>query len=83
MNAHIWELDGCVNENGRRMKGSMNDLWLKILNCVWNGLSEATWFTETKQFTLDYVCMDGRAGGKLWVLVYLIEEKCYKVTMHK
>ena len=41
MNAHIWELDGCEDENGRRMKESMNDLGLQILNCVWNGLSEA------------------------------------------
>ena len=28
MNAHIWELDGCENENGRRMKESMTDLGL-------------------------------------------------------
>ena len=24
MNAHIWEVDGCENENGHRMKESMN-----------------------------------------------------------
>ena len=24
INAHIWELDGCENENGRRMKEIMN-----------------------------------------------------------
>ena len=24
MNAHIWELDGCENENCRRMKENMN-----------------------------------------------------------
>ena len=24
MNAHIWELDGCENENGRRMKENMD-----------------------------------------------------------
>ena len=23
MNAHIWEVDGCENQNGRRMKGCM------------------------------------------------------------
>ena len=28
MNAHIWELDGCENENGRRMKESMNEITL-------------------------------------------------------
>ena len=39
MNTHIWELDGCENENGRRMKESMNDLGIQILNCVWDGLS--------------------------------------------
>ena len=42
MNAHIWELDGCENENGRRMKESINEMVLQILNCVWDGLNEAT-----------------------------------------
>ena len=37
---------------------------LQILNCVWVGLSEATWFTEEEKFTLDYVCMDGRGLKK-------------------
>ena len=59
MNAHIWELDGCENENGRRMKENMNEIGLQILNCVWDGLNEATWYTEEKKFTLDNVCMDG------------------------
>ena len=36
MNAR-WKLDGCENENGRKMKESMNDLGLQILNCVWMG----------------------------------------------
>ena len=35
-NAHIWKLDGCENNNGRKMKESMNALG--ILNCVWDGL---------------------------------------------
>ena len=65
MNAHIWELDGCENENGRRMKESMNEMGLQILNCVWDGLNEATWYTEEKKFTLDYVCMDGRGLKKV------------------
>ena len=56
MNAHIWELDGCENENGRMMKESINGMGLQILNCVWDGLNEATWYTEEKKFTLDYVC---------------------------
>ena len=28
-------------------------------------MSEATWFTEEKQFTLDYVCIDGRGIRKV------------------
>ena len=54
MNAHIWELDGCENENGRRMKESYKEIGLQILNCVWDGLNEATWYTKEKKFTLDY-----------------------------
>ena len=65
MNAHIWELDGCENENGRRMKENMNEIGLQILNCVWDWLNEATWYTEDKNFTLDYVCMDGRGMKKV------------------
>ena len=61
MNAHIWELDGCENENG----GRMNEIGLHILNCVWDGLNEATWYTEEKKFTLDYGCMDGRGPKKV------------------
>ena len=65
MNAHIWDLDGCENENGRRMKENMNEIGLQILNCVWDGLNEATRFTEEKKFTLDYMCMDGRGMKKV------------------
>ena len=65
MNAHIWELDGCENENGWRMKESMNEMGLQILNCVWDGLNEATWYTDEKKFTLGYVCMDGRGMKKV------------------
>ena len=38
---------------------------LQILNCVWDELNEATWYTEEKKFTLDYVCMDGRDMKKV------------------
>ena len=65
MNAHIWELDGCENENGRRMKENMNEIGLQILNGVWDWLNEATWYTEEKKFTLNYVCMDGRGLKKV------------------
>ena len=60
-------MDDYGNENGRRMKGRMNDLGLHILNGVWDGVSEATWFTEEKQFTLDNVCIDGRGMRKVVV----------------
>ena len=54
-------MDGCENENGRRMKENMNKIGLQILNCLWDGLNEATWYTEEKKFTLDYVwCIDGK-----------------------
>ena len=37
-----------------------------ILNCSsGDGLNEATWYTEEKKFTLDYVCMDGRGLKKV------------------
>ena len=28
-------------------------------------MNEATWYTEEKRFTLDYVCMDGRGLKKV------------------
>ena len=31
----------------------------------WDGLNEATWYTEERKFTLDYVCMDGRGLKKV------------------
>ena len=47
------------------MKENMNGIGLQILNCVWDGLSEATWYTEEKKFTLEYVCMDRRGLKKV------------------
>ena len=47
------------------MKENMNEIGLQILNCVWDGLNEAIWYTEEKKFTLDYVCMDGRGMKKV------------------
>ena len=43
----------------------MNDTGPQILNCIWDGLNEATWYTEEKKFTLDYVCIDGRGPRKV------------------
>ena len=48
---NIWELDGCENETGRRMKENMNEIGLQILNCVWDGLNEATCWLQTTQPT--------------------------------
>ena len=42
----------------------MNEIGLQILNCVWDGLNEATWYTAEKRFTMDYVCMDDRGMKK-------------------
>ena len=56
---------GCENENGRGVKENMNEIGLQILNCVWDGLNEATWYTEENKFTLVYVCMDGRGLKKV------------------
>ena len=47
------------------MKESINEMGLHILNYVWDGLNEATWYTEENKFTLDYVCMDGRGMKKV------------------
>ena len=56
MNARIWELDRCENGNGRRLKYFAGDLRLRIMTCVWKGMSGATWFMDDREFTLDYVC---------------------------
>ena len=72
MNAHIWELDGCKNDNGRRMKESINEMGLHMLNYVWDGLNEARWYTEEKKVTLDYVCLDGRGMNKVVSAIILI-----------
>ena len=50
---------------GRSMKENMNEIGLQILNGVWDWLNEATWYTEEKKFTLDYVCVDGRGMKKI------------------
>ena len=34
MIAHIWELDKCVNKNGKLLKSVMDEINLQILNCV-------------------------------------------------
>ena len=34
MNAHIWELDKCENNNGKLLKNMVNEMNLQIMNCV-------------------------------------------------
>ena len=34
MNAHIWEVDKCENNNGKLLKNMVNEINLQILNCV-------------------------------------------------
>ena len=62
INAHLWELDDCENENSRRMKENINEIGLQILNCVWDGLNEATWYIKVKNLTM---CMDIRGMRKV------------------
>ena len=49
MNAHIWELDKCENKNGILLKSTMDDINLQILNCVWDSMKGATWFSEKSE----------------------------------
>ena len=61
MNAHIWKLDKCENKNGKLLKSTMDNINLQILNCVWDSMKGATWFSEKSEFTLDYVCVNDSA----------------------
>ena len=51
-------MDRCENANGRRLKQLPGDLVLQIMNCVWKGMSGATWSMDDGEFTLDYVCIE-------------------------
>ena len=61
MNAHIWELDQCENKNGKLLKSVMDEINSQILNCVWDSMKGATWFSENSEFTLDYDCVNNSA----------------------
>ena len=39
----------------------MDEINLQILNCVWDSMKGATWFSENSEFTLDYVCVNDSA----------------------
>ena len=58
MNAHIWELDKCENKNGKLLKSMMDDMNMQILNCIWESMQGAAWFSENSEFTLDYICVN-------------------------
>ena len=60
MNAHIWKLDKCESENKNRklLKSMVDDMSLQILNCIWESMKGATWFSENSEFTLDYNCVN-------------------------
>ena len=58
MNAHIWEPDQCENMNGKLLKKVMDEMNVQILDCVWESMKGATWFSEKSEFTLDYIGVD-------------------------
>ena len=57
INADIWELDKCENNNGKLVKNMLNEIKLQIMNCVWEHNNGPTWFSENSEFTLDYICV--------------------------
>ena len=72
MNAHIWELDGCENENGRMMKENMNEIGLQILNCAWDGFMKLHGTQKRRSLHWTMCVWMEEARRKLWVPVYLI-----------
>ena len=58
MRIYAWELDKCENKNGKLLKRVMDEMNLQILNCVWESMNGATWFSEKSEFTLDYIGVD-------------------------
>ena len=36
----------------------MDEMNLQILNCIWESMKGATWFSENSEFTLDYIGVD-------------------------
>ena len=61
INAHIWELDKCDNNNGKLLKNMVNEMNLKIMNCVWERMNGYIWFSENSEFTLNYIGVDDYA----------------------
>ena len=52
---------------GKPLKSVIDEINLQILNCVWDSMKGATWFSENSELTLDYVCVN----DSVWiVLIY-------------
>ena len=45
----------------KHLKSVMDEINLQILNCVWDIMKGATWFSENREFTLDNVCVNDSA----------------------
>ena len=79
MNAHIWELDKCENNNVKLLKNMVNEMNLQIMKCVWERMNGPTWFSENSEFTLDYICVDGCAL-KCVQSAYILEREIEEVV---
>ena len=55
LNGHIFELDGCENENGKLIKKLVNTNSLEILNCVIPDMDKPMWSSNGNEYHLDYV----------------------------
>ena len=53
MNAHLWELNKCGNNNGKLLKGMVDDMNVQLHYCVWESMKSATWFSENSEFIWD------------------------------
>ena len=51
----------------------MDEINLQNLNCVWDSMKGATWFSENCEFTLDYVCVNDSALLKCAESAYILE----------
>ena len=72
MKEHIWELNKCENKNGKLRKRVMDEMNLQILNCIWESMKGATWFSENSEFILDYIGADD-VYYRVWRVHILLE----------
>ena len=50
----------------------MDEINLQMLNCVWDNMKGATWFSENNEFTLYYVCVN-ESASKCVESVYILD----------